>query len=579
MVGISSDSARIMEFIEANFEQNPSLSRVVKTLTSFSHVLKIESNGENFYFLIELINDNTKLQSYLQILTSELIKQKTNPLAEKVMEDDTIALLVDIYCSSKDINLYSLENFKASDSNDPVKMYLNDISQYPLLTKDEEMKLFIRYSNNDKFAKEKLIQSNLRLVVSIAKRYCGRGIDFLDLIQEGNLGLIEAIEKFDYAKGFKLSTYATCWIKQKINRCINLSSNTIKIPINAKEAYKKLIDSENELLIRLGRKPTVQELALKLDISEDKVKEIKSYPVLVESLNSQISPDQSEKEFLELIGDKYNLEDDLCKSLEHKELWQFINGLTRISPRNREIFKIRYGYYDGRINSLQEIGDLFGLSRERVRQIEYMILRIIRYEYSKKEKLLETKRLLKKTESPEETNKSKIKNNVGLDTLANEINIVDKDNDKSTMNTETEVRVHEPINITKSKLANKDEIKTIYEYLPEYFDYEIDEAIKYLDDNELKLLYIVYGDDLKNPEYLLNVTEREILYIYNNIIKKIENKIIELYNLSNEELISRKRNVLLTALKQLYNSFECHKNNDPLTIGSLNLLRKSRGEK
>ena len=232
----------------------------------------------------------------------------------------------------------------------------------------------------------------------------------MDLIQEGNIGLIEAIKNFDYTKGFKLSTYATCWIKQKISRYVNSSSRTTKIPLNAKESYNKLIDAENELFNRLGRNLTIQELALNLDISEDKVKEIKAYPILVESLNSQISHDKNEKELLEFIGDKYNLEDELCKSLELKELWRFINGLTRIPPRDREIFKIRYGYYNGCVNSLQEIGDLFGLSRKRVRQIEYKTIRIIRYEYSKREKLLETKRTLKKVKGSQKIKKSQNQN-------------------------------------------------------------------------------------------------------------------------------------------------------------------------
>ena len=143
MFGMSYDSERIIEFIEVNFEQNPNLLTVVKTLTAFSRTLIIDFNGDNFYFLIELVNNNTKLHSYLQILTSDLIKHETNHLVEKLMEDDMIALLVDIYCSSRDINLYGFENFRISESNDSVKMYLNDISHYPLLNKDEERNLLL----------------------------------------------------------------------------------------------------------------------------------------------------------------------------------------------------------------------------------------------------------------------------------------------------------------------------------------------------------------------------------------------------------------------------------------------------
>ena len=261
--------------------------------------------------------------------------------------------------------------------DDPVKMYLKDIGQVPLLTTDEELELAQKMSDGQEAAKKRLSEANLRLVVSIAKRYVGRGMLFLDLIQEGNLGLMKAVEKFDYQKGFKFSTYATWWIRQSITRAIADQARTIRIPVHMVETINRLVREQRILLQELGREPTLEELAERMGTSIERVSEIQKIAQDPVSLETPIGEEEDSHlgDFIE--DDKTPTATDTVTSTMLKE--QIARVLDTLTPREEKVLRLRYGIDDGRPRTLEEVGKEFNVTRERIRQIEAKALRKLRH--------------------------------------------------------------------------------------------------------------------------------------------------------------------------------------------------------
>lgn len=260
--------------------------------------------------------------------------------------------------------------------NDPVTMYLKEIGKVPLLNKEEEIVLAKRIEEGDETAKSQLAEANLRLVVSIAKKHMGRGMSFLDLIQEGNIGLMKAIDKFDYTKGFKFSTYATWWIRQAITRALADQSRTIRVPVHMVETINKLVKVQRELIQDLGREPTPEEIGELLDMEPEKVREIQKIAERPVSLETPIGEEESE------LGDF--IEDDFIKTPDQatslvmlKE--SLLDVLETLSDREQEVLILRFGLNDGRARTLEEVGNIFSLTRERIRQIEAKALRKLRH--------------------------------------------------------------------------------------------------------------------------------------------------------------------------------------------------------
>ena len=261
--------------------------------------------------------------------------------------------------------------------DDPVRMYLKEIGKVPLLSADEEIELAKRMEEGDVEAKKRLSEANLRLVVSIAKRYVGRGMQFLDLIQEGNLGLIKAVEKFDYRKGYKFSTYATWWIRQAITRAIADQARTIRIPVHMVETINKLIRVSRQLLQEYGREPLPEEIAEEMGISEDKVREIIKIAQEPVSLETPIGEEEDSH-----LGDFIPDDDapapaDAAAFTLLKE--QLMSVLSTLTPREEMVLKLRFGLEDGRARTLEEVGREFKVTRERIRQIEAKALRKLRH--------------------------------------------------------------------------------------------------------------------------------------------------------------------------------------------------------
>ncbi|MGQ9531518.1 MAG: RNA polymerase sigma factor RpoD [Desulfotomaculales bacterium] len=261
--------------------------------------------------------------------------------------------------------------------DDPVRMYLKEIGRIPLLTPEEEIELAKRMEQGDEEAKRRLAEANLRLVVSIAKRYVGRGMLFLDLIQEGNLGLIKAVEKFDWRKGYKFSTYATWWIRQAITRAIADQARTIRIPVHMVETINKLIRVSRQLLQELGREPTPEEIAREMEIPEEKVREILKIAQEPVSLETPIGEEEDSHlgDFIEDQEARAPAE-EASFTLLREQLDEVLKTLT---DREQKVLRLRFGLDDGRARTLEEVGQKFGVTRERIRQIEAKTLRKLRH--------------------------------------------------------------------------------------------------------------------------------------------------------------------------------------------------------
>ena len=274
----------------------------------------------------------------------------------------------------EDIDLASMEGINIDD---PVRMYLREIGRIPLLSYDEELELAKKVLAGDEAAKQKLAESNLRLVVSIAKKYVGRGMLFLDLIQEGNMGLIKAVEKFDYTKGYKFSTYATWWIRQAITRAIADQARTIRIPVHMVETINKLIRTSRHLLQQLGREPTPEEIAAEMEIPVEKVTEIQKIAQDPVSLETPIG-EEDDSHLGDFIQDDYSPapQDAAAYTLLREQLEEVMKTLT---PREAKVLKLRFGLEDGKSRTLEEVGKEFNVTRERIRQIEAKALRKLRH--------------------------------------------------------------------------------------------------------------------------------------------------------------------------------------------------------
>ena len=312
---------------------------------------------------------------------------EANKIEIDISDEDTVPILDDIDMPEieelneiEEVTEEEMADVKVDDSystDDPVRMFLKEIGKVPLLTAEEEVELAIRMSQGDEEAKRRMTEANLRLVVSIAKRYVGRGMLFLDLIQEGNLGLIKAVEKFDYTKGYKFSTYATWWIRQAITRAIADQARTIRIPVHMVETINKVIRVSRQLLQELGHDPSAEEIAAEMGMPVDKVREILKIAQEPVSLETPIG-EEEDSHLGDFIPDEDASEPSEAASfsLLKEQLMEVLDTLT---PREKKVLELRFGIVDGRTRTLEEVGKEFNVTRERIRQIEAKALRKLRH--------------------------------------------------------------------------------------------------------------------------------------------------------------------------------------------------------
>ncbi|MGE4352789.1 MAG: RNA polymerase sigma factor RpoD [Oscillospiraceae bacterium] len=352
---------RLNELIEKG-KKNGKLTS--KELLEVLEEMNLEQDQiDKFYDTLENLGIDTVGEDYLPPIDDEALpaleelEEIEEVTEEEIAETETI-----------------VENFS---TDDPVRMYLKEIGKVPLLTPDEEIQLAIRMAEGDEEAKRRMAEANLRLVVSIAKRYVGRGMLFLDLIQEGNLGLIKAVEKFDYTKGYKFSTYATWWIRQAITRAIADQARTIRIPVHMVETINKVIRVSRQLLQELGHDPSAEDIAKVMSMPPDKVRDILKIAQEPVSLETPIGEEEDSH-----LGD-FIPDEDASEPAEAASFTllkeQLMNVLSTLTPREEKVLRLRFGIEDGRTRTLEEVGKEFNVTRERIRQIEAKALRKLRH--------------------------------------------------------------------------------------------------------------------------------------------------------------------------------------------------------
>lgn len=333
-------------------------------INHFNDCPDIELTAERMTAIFEYLEENS-----VDVLT--ITDDEEDPT------DDDLLLEADV---EPDVDVEQIDLNNVADgvsTDDPVRMYLKEIGKVPLLSAEEETELARRMEEGDEEAKKKLAEANLRLVVSIAKRYVGRGMLFLDLIQEGNLGLIKAVEKFDYSKGYKFSTYATWWIRQAITRAIADQARTIRIPVHMVETINKLVRVQRQLLQELGREATPEEIAEKMDISVDRVREIQKISQEPVSLETPIGEEEDSHLGDFLPDENVPVPDEAAAFTMLRE--QLDEVLGTLTEREQRVLKLRFGLDDGKARTLEEVGKEFKVTRERIRQIEAKALRKLRH--------------------------------------------------------------------------------------------------------------------------------------------------------------------------------------------------------
>ena len=347
---------------------------------------KIDYDEINDYFKEQELSPEAieQIISYLETKGIEIVENMPEDIPGDIdisIDDDLLSIDDDVEDFEKeledeDIDLSAIDILEGVGTEDPVRMYLKEIGTVALLSGEEELELAKRKQDGDEYAKQKLIEANLRLVVSIAKRYTGRGMSFLDLVQEGNLGLIKGVEKFDYTKGFKLSTYATWWIRQSVTRALADQARTIRVPVHMVETINKMSKMQRKLTLELGYEPTVAELAEALEMTEEKVMEIMQIAREPASLETPIG-EEDDSNLGDFVADANVVSPE--GNVESVMLREHIDSLlSELKERERQVILLRFGLEDGHPRTLEEVGKEFKVTRERIRQIEAKALRKLR---------------------------------------------------------------------------------------------------------------------------------------------------------------------------------------------------------
>lgn len=461
--------------------------------------------------LIELINKNDTLNKILQDVVENNLEILQKYDIDSKFSDDISKNFIELYCLKNNIEIKKDDDIQEEDytefitditntvyTDDSVKMYLQEIHK-PILTKEQEKSLALRIRNGDEKAKELFIERNLRLVIKVARKYTGHGISFLDLIQEGNLGLIKAVDKFDVTKGYKFSTYATCWIRQSIQRSLGNKSRNIRLPVHLYEKVKKYELLKKELSLKFNREPTFEELSKKMRVSIDTIYKYERLEHDTISLNMIVGDEDSELEdFISLSTESIDnqfIEENL------KDVIENLLKNSNLTTKEIDILKLRFGIGTNEPKTLEETGKIYGVSRERIRQIQEKALKKIRRSYNVKE-------LAIYMDNPKEAQK-----NIDRYRLKYQQHSLQKIKLKDRKESELKMEMQE-----KTKRKSKD---NLYEYFSDYSKPEVSKVISRLDEDELELLHKRYGDNLLEPvKNDIDADEKKV--IISNIIPRIQ---------------------------------------------------------
>lgn len=512
----------------SNFKNYKEAYENLKKFAQFLTYYKFDLDFDNLY---QILSSNKLLESSIsEIVTTDIESIKITSIKD-YYKDEKIGDIIEIYSTINNIEIESKEEINFDDniyiSRDPLSIYLSEISKKPLLTIEEEKNLAIKVATGDLKAKKLFIESNLRLVVSVAKKYVSENNQFLDLIQEGNIGLAKAVEKFDVTKGFKFSTYARWWIKQAITRSIQDKSRSIRIPVYVHENLRKYKKVKEEIEKELGYTPSLEEFASRMQLSIDAIIELNQINSDIKSLNSTVSED-SDVELYELISNsEYNLEDIYINRTLQDEVRNLIDECN-LTLREKDIIMLRFGFNNNIQYDLGFIAQKYGLSKERIRQIEAKA--IMKFRKSKK-----IKKLADYMSYPDKAIESIDNFRMQYNEKQNYNKAYRKDykskskpkKTKSTTKTinnltKEEMQVKMETNISKKKEFSMRKIQTIYELLDGYSKKEIDIALSRLSDEEMQVIKIRYGNDLENPITSKEWNNHHRYKFYDSIIPKLK---------------------------------------------------------
>lgn len=501
----------VSNFIKKNIKPQ---NKYQDNIISFEKIVNF-FHDFNFFpppnLLIELIDKNDTLNKILQDVVENNLEILQKYDIDSKFSDDISKNFIELYCLKNNIGIKKDDDIQEEDytefitditntvyTDDSVKMYLQEIHK-PILTKEQEKSLALRIRNGDEKAKELFIERNLRLVIKVARKYTGHGISFLDLIQEGNLGLIKAVDKFDVTKGYKFSTYATCWIRQSIQRSLGDKSRNIRLPVHLYEKVKKYELLKKELSLKFNREPTFEELSKKMRVSIDTIYKYERLEHDTISLNMIVGDEDSELEdFISLSTESIDnqfIEENL------KDVIENLLKNSNLTTKEIDILKLRFGIGTNDPKTLEETGKIYGVSRERIRQIQEKALKKIRRSYNVKE-------LAIYMDNPKEAKK-----NIDRYRLKYQQHSLQKIKLKDRKESELKMEMQE-----KTKRKSKD---NLYEYFSDYSKPEVSKVISRLDEDELELLHKRYGDNLLEPvKNDIDADEKKV--IISNIIPRIQ---------------------------------------------------------
>ena len=485
-------------YVDKNLKKDENSQTLFKKLIAFFNEFNYYPSND---LCIAILNNN-KVKSILSDIVVEKRKLLETNTLEEIFFDDIEVAFVENYCLLNNISI---------NRNDDLTDYIDDsLASYfssiklPLLTKEEEIVLLTRIKQGDKRAKDIMIERNIRLVIKMARKYSGRGLELLDLIQEGNIGLMIAVDRFDLEKDCKFSTYATWWIKQVMTRAIDDKGRTIRLPVYISEWNTKIRNAKKELQKELNRIPTDEEVATKLNISTDKLDELSIISQSMLSLNQNIS-EEDDGQLSDYIEDESTVSPEI-EAIENVAKEELEKVISTLKPREQQIIRLRFGFDDSEAKSLQEIGDILGISGERVRQLESISLKEL------KQKILRKQRKIVKLDIKESENKVLRKKN------------------------------------NRRRTAN--DLKSIYSYFEGYEKEQIQEAIQELDEKSVELLHKRYGEDFDNPIYN-SLSNKDRAYLYSSIFVRMKR---HLRKYDTSEITTSKENekVLINNASKVY---------------------------